>query len=163
MKDTTEKIQRVIKSYGIRTLVKPTKKLKHIQCKPKDRLELKEVCGPVYKLVCGGSEGEDCPAHYVGETKRTLKVRFAEHRRPSSYSSEVSKHINKEVQLAGYLEQTNLVICHVTSQITSTAIKAPARAFCIVSKIHNLWFFVILYYIVMLCYTILYYTTLHSI
>ena len=32
-----------------------------------------------------------------------------------------------EVQLAGYLEQTNLVTSHVTSQITSTVVKAPAR------------------------------------
>ena len=95
MKDTTEKIQRVIKSYGIRTHVKPTKKLKDILCKPKDRLEPKEVCGPVYKIVCGGSEGEDWPADYVGETERTLKARFAEHRRPSSSSSEVTKYINK--------------------------------------------------------------------
>ena len=30
--------------------------------------------------------------------------------------------------IAGYLEQTNLVTSHVTSQITSTVIKAPARA-----------------------------------
>ena len=96
MKDTTEKFQRVIKSCGIMTHVKATKKLKDILCKPKDGLEPKEVCGPVYKIVCGASEGEDCPANYVGETERTLKARFAEHRRPSSSSSEVSKHINKD-------------------------------------------------------------------
>ena len=95
-KDNTEKINGVIKSYEIRTHMKPTKKLKDILCKPKDRLEPKDVCGPVQKIVCGGSEGEDCPADYVGEMERTLKARFAEHRRPSSSSSEVSKHINKD-------------------------------------------------------------------
>ena len=44
-----------------------------------------------------------------------------------------------EVQLAGYLEQTNLVTSHVTSQITSTVIKAPARA---ESSEQNLFLFV---------------------
>ena len=96
VKDTTEKIQRMIKSYVIRTHMKPTKQLKDILCKPKDRLEPKDVCGSVYKIVCGGSEGEDCPADYIGETERTLKARFAEHRRPSSSSSELPKHINKD-------------------------------------------------------------------
>ena len=86
----------MIKSYGNRTHVKPTKKLKDILCKPKGQLEPKEVCDPVYKIVCGVSEGDDCPADYVGETERTLKARFAEHRRPRSSSSEVSKHINKD-------------------------------------------------------------------
>ena len=31
------------------------KKLKDILCKPKDRQEPNDVCGPVYKIVCGGS------------------------------------------------------------------------------------------------------------
>ena len=33
---------------------------------------------------------------YVGETERSLKSRFNEHRRPSSTTSEVSKHIHLE-------------------------------------------------------------------
>ena len=31
---------------------------------------------------------------YIGETERNLKARFMEHRRPSSTSSEVSRHIH---------------------------------------------------------------------
>ena len=48
-----------------------------------------KVVGPVYKI-----SGEECEAIYVGETKRSLKARFGEHRRPSSTTSEVSKHIH---------------------------------------------------------------------
>ena len=33
---------------------------------------------------------------YVGETERSLKARFSEHRRPSSTTSEFSKHIHQD-------------------------------------------------------------------
>ena len=46
------------------------------------------MVGPVYKISC-----EDCEAACVGETERSLKARFGEHRRPSSTTSEVSRHI----------------------------------------------------------------------
>ena len=49
------------------------------------------MVGPVYKVKC-----EDCEATYVGETERSLKSRFNEHLRPSSTTSEVSKHIHLE-------------------------------------------------------------------
>ena len=63
---------------------------------PKDRLEPKEVFDPVYKIMCGGGGGEECNETYIGETERSLKVRFLEHRRPSSTLSEVSRHINND-------------------------------------------------------------------
>ena len=37
-----------------------------------------------------------CDASYIGETERSLKARFSEHRRPSSSNSEVAKHIHTE-------------------------------------------------------------------
>ena len=49
------------------------------------------VVGPVYKIKC-----EECEARYVNEMERSLKSRFNEHRRPSSTTSEVSKHIHIE-------------------------------------------------------------------
>ena len=49
------------------------------------------MVGPVYHISCN-----DCEASYIGETERSLKVRFSEHRRPSSTNSEVSKHIHQE-------------------------------------------------------------------
>ena len=47
--------------------------------------------GPVYHISC-----EDCPASYIGETERSLKSRFQEHQRPSSTTSEVSRHIHQD-------------------------------------------------------------------
>ena len=96
VKGTTGKIKRVISSYGIKTYIKPTRKINEILCKPKDRLEPKEVCGPVYKIVCGGGRGEECEETYIGETERIFKARFLEHKRTSCASSEVSRHINKD-------------------------------------------------------------------
>ena len=37
---------------------------------------------------------EVCASTLVGETERSLKARFSEHRRPSSTTSKVSKHIH---------------------------------------------------------------------
>ena len=86
----------MISSYGIKTYIKPSRKINEILCKPKDRLEPKEVCGPVYKIVCGGGRGEECKETSIGETERIFKARFLEHKRTSCASSEVSRHINKD-------------------------------------------------------------------
>ena len=59
--------------------------------KPKDPASKENMVGPVYKIKC-----EECEATYVGETERSLKSRFNEHWRPSSTTSEVSKHIHIE-------------------------------------------------------------------
>ena len=47
--------------------------------------------GPVYHIPC---QDEGCDDDYIGETERSLKARFSEHRRPSTTSSEVSRHIH---------------------------------------------------------------------
>ena len=55
---------------------------------PKDPVGKEKGVGPMYKISC-----EECEATYVGESKRSLKARFGEHRRPSSTTSKVSNHI----------------------------------------------------------------------
>ena len=50
-----------------------------------------KVVGPVYKISC-----EECEATYVGKTERSMKARFGEHRRQSSTTSEVLKHIHTD-------------------------------------------------------------------
>ena len=62
-----------------------------ILVRPKDKILKDRVVGPVYHISC-----EDCEASYIGETERSLKARFQEHRRPSSSTSEVSKHLHTE-------------------------------------------------------------------
>ena len=68
---------------------KPTNTLRHILVWPKDRVIKERVVCLVYHISY-----EDCDASYIGDTGRSLKVRFVEHRRPSSGNFEVSKHIN---------------------------------------------------------------------
>ena len=47
--------------------------------------------GPIYHVCC-----EDCGKDYIGETERSFKARFDEHKRPSSVNSEVSRHIHQK-------------------------------------------------------------------
>ena len=54
VKGTSENIKRVMKSYGIKTWVKPKRKLKQNLCKPKDRLEPGQACSLIYKMAVGG-------------------------------------------------------------------------------------------------------------
>ena len=57
----------------------------------KDQVIKERMVGPVYRISC-----EDCEAFYIRETERSLNVRFLEHRRPSSSTSEVSIHIHAD-------------------------------------------------------------------
>ena len=59
--------------------------------RPKDKLEKENTTGPVYHTFC-----DDCDASYIGETERTMRTRFMEHKRRSSVNSEVSKHIHQD-------------------------------------------------------------------
>ena len=47
------------------------------------------MVGAVYHITC-----DDCDATYIGETERSLKTRFSEHRRKNSVRSEVSQHVH---------------------------------------------------------------------
>ena len=92
IKGFSEQIRRVLGKYGISTYFKPTNTLcQLLVIKPKDPVDKEHVVGPVYKIKC-----EECEATYVGETERFLKSRFNEHRRPSSITSEVAKHIQTD-------------------------------------------------------------------
>ena len=70
---------------------KLTNTLQQLLVWPKDKVEKGKVVGPVYHITC-----DDCDATYVGETERSLKTRFLEHRRKSSVGSEVSQHVHMD-------------------------------------------------------------------
>ena len=89
VKGFSEELRRIFKGYNIQAYFKPTNTLRQLLVRPKDKLDKHQVTGPVYHIPCGG-----CSASYVGETERSLKARFLEHRRPSSTTSEVSRHIH---------------------------------------------------------------------
>ena len=91
VKGFSEQMRRAFGKYGIPTYFKPTNTLRQLLVKPKDPVNKENVVGPVYKIKC-----EECDAVYVGEMERSLNARFSEHRRPSSTTSEVSKHIHMD-------------------------------------------------------------------
>jgi len=91
VKGTSEQLHRVMKAYNVPVYFNPTNTLRQLLVRPKDPISKERVVGPVYHIKC-----ESCNANYVGETERSLKARFMEHRRPSTASSEVSKHIHTD-------------------------------------------------------------------
>ena len=91
IKGFSEQIRRVLGNNGIPTYFKPTNTLRQLLVKHKDPVD-KEKVGPVFKIKCE----EASQATYVGETERSLNARFSEHRRPSSTTSEVAKHIHTD-------------------------------------------------------------------
>ena len=91
IKGFSEQIRRVFGRYGTPTYFKSTNTLRQLLVKPKDPVSKANVVEPVYKI-----KSEECEATYIGKTERSLKSRFNEHRRPSSTTSEVSKHIHIE-------------------------------------------------------------------
>ena len=89
VKGVSEQVRRVMKGYRVKVYFKPTNTLRQILVRPKDKVIKERVVCPVYHISC-----DNCGESYIRETRRSLKARFSEHKRPSSVSSEVSKHIN---------------------------------------------------------------------
>ena len=91
IKGVSEQLRRVYKQYDVPAFFKPANTLRQLLVRPKDKLDKEKVVGPVYKISCNM-----CDASYIGETERSLKARFQEHRRPSTVTSEVSRHIHAD-------------------------------------------------------------------
>ena len=87
----SEELKKTFGGYSIPTYFKPTNTLRQLLVHPKDPVRKDKVVSPVYKI-----SREEREATYVGETERSLKARFEEHRRPSSTTSEVLKHIHTD-------------------------------------------------------------------
>ena len=71
----SEKIEKVCAPLGVKPVFRPKRTLKRELMQVKNRTPEQKQTGMVYNIPC-----EDCPEVYVGETKRTLKVRLSEHR-----------------------------------------------------------------------------------
>ncbi|XP_066270838.1 uncharacterized protein [Branchiostoma lanceolatum] len=97
IKTVSEPLRRIFASHGISTCFKPTNTLRQLLVAPKDKTSREEKCGVVYHIPCQGTTRQGtCEEFYIGETERSLRTRFLEHKRPSSHSSEVSQHIHIE-------------------------------------------------------------------
>lgn len=75
MKGVSEQIKQLLRSADVKTVYKPMPSIGDIFGKPKDKQKITEVKGIVYKYEC-----PDCSFKYVGESKRSWKSRWAEHR-----------------------------------------------------------------------------------
>ncbi len=88
IKGVSEELRRLFKRYEVPMYFKPTNILRQLLVSPKDKMKKERVIGPVYQISC-----EKCPATCIGETERSVKQRFLEHRRSSSASSKVSRQV----------------------------------------------------------------------
>ncbi|XP_075150624.1 uncharacterized protein LOC142224722 [Haematobia irritans] len=61
-----------------------------------DKMQLDNV---VYELTCNGNERETCNMHYVGTTRRQLKIRMAEH------EADINKH-RESTALAQHIKES---------------------------------------------------------
>ena len=68
----SEELQRIFKSHGVNSFLKPTNTLRQILVKPKDPTPKEQKCGVVYNVDCG-----ECKDSYVGETARKMKTNIA--------------------------------------------------------------------------------------
>ncbi len=89
IRGVAEQLRGVFKNYDVPAYFKPSNTLKQLLVWHKDNILKEWVVGPVYDIPC-----DTCEASYIGETERSLKSRFMEHRRPSTTTSEVSHHIH---------------------------------------------------------------------
>ena len=90
MQGTSESICRILRSFGIGSHFKPQNLLRNHLVHPKDKTEPLDYSGTIYHIKC-----KQCDAGYVGETERPLRIRLAEHKRPSNKSSAVQAHAKK--------------------------------------------------------------------
>ncbi|XP_062715384.1 uncharacterized protein LOC134291527 [Aedes albopictus] len=70
----TNPIQRALNHHGFQVVYKSSNTLKDALCNLKDRVPAEEKSG-VYQIPC-----QNCPAVYIGQTRRKFKTRLREHK-----------------------------------------------------------------------------------
>ena len=76
LKGVTEQIKRVIDPLGFRVVSRADKWQWRICKGIKDSIPIENRTGAIYEIHCS-----DCPAKYIGETLRSMKVRLNEHKK----------------------------------------------------------------------------------
>jgi hypothetical protein len=88
IKGLSERLQRVFKDHGVSIYHQPHNTIRQSLVSPKDKLDKMQKDNAIYQITCG-----HCQQSYIGETGRTLKVRFGEHIRDSAPITAVTAHI----------------------------------------------------------------------
>ena len=91
VEDTSEKLQRILRSHKIRSTFYSENTLRKLLCTPKDRVATEDKNNIVYEIDCS-----NCEAVYFGESKQSLKLRSDEHKKSvrnyDFHKSELAKH-----------------------------------------------------------------------
>ena len=83
-----DKIVTILKPYNFRILPLIEKSLSSVIRLGKDPTKKCDKTNVVYKFFC-----KSCPASYVGETKRTIKIRINEHQKNNNLESHITGRI----------------------------------------------------------------------
>ncbi len=70
-----EQLRIVFKQYDVPAYFKPSNTINQLLVWSKDKILKEQVVEPVHHIPCG-----TCKVSYIGETERSLKSRFIEHR-----------------------------------------------------------------------------------
>ena len=79
MQGTSERIRRVLNEAGVGVAMRLAKTIRHILPSLKGPYTSEDKSCVVYQIPCS-----DCDYVYIGQTKRGLKSRLADHRRATS-------------------------------------------------------------------------------
>ena len=84
-----ERISSIFKQYNITTIPTVNKSMNSVIKSGKDKSDKWDQTGVVYKFTC-----KNCPATYIGETKRSLKTRINEHKKNKNIEYVIHTHRN---------------------------------------------------------------------
>ena len=101
-----EAVSQVLSDLNIQVCFKPVNTLRKILSHPKDHVHMMSKSNVVYKVKCA-----DCDASNVGETKRRLETRIAEHRKAiekvtATLQPLQSMHGQQTIELPGTKQQS---------------------------------------------------------
>ena len=93
LKGTSGKLRRILRSHKIESTFYTEKTLRKLLCKLKDPVATEDKNNIVYE-----SDYSNCQAIYFGESKRYLKSRSDEHKRPiRNCKNEIAKHCREHI------------------------------------------------------------------
>ena len=75
VKGVSERIERMCRPLGVRTVMKTASTLRSRLVKVKQAIPNSKKKGVIYEVSC-----KDCPCVYIGETRRTLEKCLSEHK-----------------------------------------------------------------------------------
>ena len=78
MKGLSESCKNIYRKHGTEMNFKEGNTIKELLVHPKDKDNILQKCGVIYRYKCGRA---DCEGEYIGESGRTFAERFREHMR----------------------------------------------------------------------------------